>query len=93
MKKTVLAVGVLAILPFITIYQKDPFPSPGDWVCWVNPSPKALKKCQPKCQGTGVYAWSKSKEVALKMGMDLCNKNFKTKDCVLDYCEKHKKEK
>jgi hypothetical protein len=61
-----------------------------NWICFVNPSESALKKCVPKCKGVGTYGWSESKEKAIEVARNKCIEEYKTTECYIDYCSKEK---
>lgn len=58
------------------------------WNCFFNPTEKVLKSCRAKgyCEGAGVYSQHTNKNVAIRIGMDKCVKEYGS--CKLDYCEK-----
>lgn len=60
------------------------------WVCWASPSESALEKCRSKgCDGAGIKAWHKDKKVARSTALSHCHKEYETKACAIDYCERH----
>jgi hypothetical protein len=51
-------------------------------ICWAN----AIKD-----SSEGSYSWSRSRELAIKLSLELCNKEFGTKEsgCEIEYCERY----
>ena len=67
-------------------------PIQGRVVCQISPPRADLEACRDagECSGSGVTAWARTRKEAIKIGIKLCEDEFYSDSCSVDYCERWK---